>query len=89
MTYYRIAEAPVVDAATPATPAKGILHQLGQKALANKKRRSKFGGSDGGRLLAGSINEEQVSLLPVGSAQHLDTPTRLRRQSDSHRSLLE
>ncbi|KAK6725619.1 hypothetical protein RB195_004123 [Necator americanus] len=79
-----IAEAPVVDAATPATPAKGILHHLGQKALPNRKRRPKFGGSDGGRLLAGCINEEQVSLLPAGS--HVQ---QLRRQSDSHRSLVE
>ncbi|ETN69620.1 hypothetical protein NECAME_05202 [Necator americanus] len=80
----RIAEAPVVDAATPATPAKGILHHLGQKALPNRKRRPKFGGSDGGRLLAGCINEEQVSLLPAGSYVQ-----QLRRQSDSHRSLVE
>ncbi|VDM63633.1 unnamed protein product [Angiostrongylus costaricensis] len=42
-----IGDAPVVDAATPASPAKGILHHLGQKALVNKKRRSNFGGSDG------------------------------------------
>ncbi|CAJ0595621.1 unnamed protein product [Cylicocyclus nassatus] len=85
-----IAEAPVVDAATPATPVKGILHHLGQKALQSKKRRSKaFGGSDGGRLLAGYINEEQVSLLPVRSTPQFEDPTRLRRQSDSQRSLIE
>ncbi|KJH41775.1 hypothetical protein DICVIV_12248 [Dictyocaulus viviparus] len=81
----------MVDAATPATPSipsKGILHHLGQKALANKKRRSKFGGSDGGRLLAGSINDERVSLLPSGTqGQQHEHLILQRRQSDSHQSL--
>lgn len=83
-----IADAPVVGEATPASPAKGILHHLGQKTLSNKKRQSKFGGSDGGRLLAGAINEERISLLPTGG-NRLEASTRLRRQSDSHRSLLD
>uniref|UniRef100_A0A0N4WRM0 HRDC domain-containing protein n=1 Tax=Haemonchus placei TaxID=6290 RepID=A0A0N4WRM0_HAEPC len=83
-----IADAPVVDAATTASPAKGLLHHLGQKALSSKKRQSKFGGSDGGRLLAGCINEERVSLLPV-DPDRLEPSNRLRRQSDSHRSLLD
>lgn len=85
-----IGEAPAVDAATPASPAKGILHHLGQKALANKKRRSNFGGSDGGRLLAGNVVDESVSLLPSENhRQELKQPTLHRRQSDSHRSLLQ
>lgn len=85
-----IADAPVVDAPTPATPAKGILHHLGQKALANKKRRSKFGGSDGGRLLAGNVDDERVSLLPTGrDHEQLEVPNPHRRQSDSYGSLLQ
>ncbi|VDL69326.1 unnamed protein product [Nippostrongylus brasiliensis] len=93
-----IADAPAVDAATPASPQKGILHHLGQKALSSKKRQSKFGGSDGGRLLASSINnEERISLLPSGggrggggsASNRLDPSARLRRQSDSQRSLIE
>ncbi|WKX88142.1 hypothetical protein Q1695_008062 [Nippostrongylus brasiliensis] len=57
-----IADAPAVDAATPASPQKGILHHLGQKALSSKKRQSKFGGSD---AAVGLAQETAMSVAGV------------------------
>ncbi|KAK5970085.1 hypothetical protein GCK32_011589 [Trichostrongylus colubriformis] len=60
-----IAEAPVVDAATTTSPAKGLLHHLGQKALSNKKRQSKFGGSDGRQHNSVNCDNRLQSINPV------------------------
>ncbi|CAI4226512.1 unnamed protein product [Auanema sp. JU1783] len=68
-------------------PSKNIVSSLYHKlnpSSSQRRNRHKFGGSDGGRLLAGTVAEEQVALLPMD----IETPSRLRRQSESHRSFL-
>uniref|UniRef100_A0A1I7U6V4 DUF4200 domain-containing protein n=1 Tax=Caenorhabditis tropicalis TaxID=1561998 RepID=A0A1I7U6V4_9PELO len=77
------------------TAPRGVIasfYQFGQKIMPNnsgsKRRRNKFGGSDGVRLLM-KEREEQLSLLSPLARQSADSPApNLRRQSDSHSALL-
>uniref|UniRef100_A0A8R1I2Y0 Uncharacterized protein n=1 Tax=Caenorhabditis japonica TaxID=281687 RepID=A0A8R1I2Y0_CAEJA len=68
-------------------------YQFGQKMLpsnsGSKRRRNKFGGSDGVRLLMRE-RDEQISLLsPLASKENTESPhSHFRRQSDSHTDLL-
>ncbi|EFO84781.1 hypothetical protein GCK72_001133 [Caenorhabditis remanei] len=87
--YESLADEP--DMAAP----RGVIasfYQFGQKIMPNnsgsKRRRNKFGGSDGVRLLM-KEREEQMSLLSPLARQSADSPApHLRRQSDSHSALL-
>ncbi|CAI2321400.1 unnamed protein product [Caenorhabditis sp. 36 PRJEB53466] len=87
--YDSLADEP--DTAAP----RGVIasfYQFGQKIMPNnsgsKRRRNKFGGSDGVRLLM-KEREEQLSLLSPLVTKSADSPhAHLRRQSDSHSALL-
>ncbi|CAO4359811.1 unnamed protein product [Caenorhabditis nigoni] len=87
--YDSLADEP--DMAAP----RGVIasfYQFGQKIMPNnsgsKRRRNKFGGSDGVRLLM-KEREEQMSLLSPLARGSTDSPgAHLRRQSDSHSALL-